>query len=108
MTILLVAAGLMKVYYTRLTEYLTPEESTKLTMLPIFSRSVLCYCTSLPVHPSILPSFLPIRVSPELGHKMVRGMEHLSSKDRLRELGSFSLEKRRVWADLIVVFQYLV
>ena len=39
--------------------------------------------------------------------KMIKGLEHLSYEDRLRELALFSLEKRRVWGDPIVAFQYL-
>ena len=38
---------------------------------------------------------------------MVPGMEHLSYKDRLRDLRLFSLEKRRLQGDPRAAFQYL-
>ena len=39
--------------------------------------------------------------------EMIMGLEHLPYQDSLRELGFFSLEKRRLQGDLTAAFQYL-
>ncbi|RMC05040.1 hypothetical protein DUI87_18221 [Hirundo rustica rustica] len=76
------------------------------------SAPLLCSAETSPavLHPAHIlaqEGHGPVRLSPEQATKLIRGIDHISYEERLRELRLFSLEKRSPQGDLVTAFQYL-
>ena len=74
-----------------------------LPLYPAVVRPHVEYCGVLSIGDTDLLEYVQRRAT-----EIIHRIEHLSYEGRLRELGLFSLEKRRFQGNLIAAFQYLM